>query len=91
LDETLIYAWIMRKLRRKTLVCMRLNDMIVVHPDQIERQCHRCGEVVGIYPSGQMVLAASSRIDITCQVCAAPSSGTLAPGAAAEPFQSMRR
>jgi hypothetical protein len=79
-------------LRRRTHVCMRLADMTLVHPDQIERQCYRCGHTVGVYPSGQQVLAEfDPRIDIVCQCCADSTSGQLAPGALAEPSQSVRR
>jgi hypothetical protein len=83
-----------RKEPRVSLVAMRLADMHLVHPDQDDsRVCSKCGETVGVYPSGQAVLARRPDATITCQVCAGPMgpSTLLAPGALEEPFQSHRK
>jgi hypothetical protein len=76
------------------LIAMRHADMLVVHPNQDNtRTCSQCGEQVGIYPSGQKILARHPDTIIKCQICAGAMSGPaiLAPGALEEPFQSRRR
>jgi hypothetical protein len=80
--------------RKYTLIAMRLANMHLVHPEQVQGNCHQCGETVGIYPSGQAVLRrhVSGRVHIVCEVCHGPVDHyTLAPGALAEPFQSVRK
>lgn len=54
----------------RVLVCMRLDDMRKVHPDQIERACSNCGQTVGVYPSGQQALKTYPTMPIICVVCA---------------------
>lgn len=81
-----------RRLRPIELIVMRLADMTVLHPDQDEsRLCSKCRRQVAIYPSGQEVLRRHPDAIIVCQVCAGPvdPSANLAPGALAEPFQSL--
>ena len=78
-----------------TLLVMRLADMVRVHPQQDNsRTCDRCGEQVGIYPSGQEVLRKNPSTEIVCSVCAEqdppPTLQALAPGALHEPFESVR-
>lgn len=74
------------------LIVMRLVDMKRVHPDQITAQCSKCGEAVGVYPSGQKVMREMPDIELICQVCKQPADVTLlAPGAELEPFQSQRK
>ena len=51
------------------LVCMRLADMTRAHPEQIEDKCSKCGETVGIYPSGQRILAQKPGTRIVCHIC----------------------
>ena len=71
------------------LICMRLADMVRVHPDQITSRCAVCGHEVGIYPSGQLVLKRMPGLRVVCQICMQPADVTvLAPGAEAEPLQS---
>lgn len=54
-----------------TLVANRLADMLVCHPAQDNsRVCSRCGERVGIYPSGQKALRAHPTAVILCHQCA---------------------
>lgn len=84
-----------QKNKQIELIVMRITDMIFVHPDQDNtRVCATCGKQVGIYPSGQAVLATDPTIRITCNVChisAGPVSFTrLAPGAELEPYMSRR-
>ena len=71
-----------------------LSNMTVGHPDMTtDRVCGRCGETLGLYPAGQRVLAKhGKRVDLVCEVCHGPVAPdvALAPGAAAEPFQSRR-
>lgn len=83
----------------KILICMRLANMHRVHPQQVEDRCRRCGEVIGIYPSGQLAMKmaaeAGDTIILECEVCSAAGGGVdgalLAPGALEEPFQSVSR
>ena len=77
---------------KPTLTCMRLADMERVHPRQDEsRFCNRCGERVGIYPSGQEMLDLMPDLEIVCHICAPSGPGFLAPGALHEPFESKPR
>jgi hypothetical protein len=78
---------------KNLLICMRLADMKRVHPDQITDKCTRCGETVGIYPSGQRVLnLLPGQIEIVCHVCRPePDVTMLAPGAEFEPFESRKK
>jgi hypothetical protein len=72
------------------LIVMRLADMKRVHPLQITAQCSKCGETVGVYPSGQAIMRDyPGEIELVCQVCK-PSGGIQVPvpGALLEPFQS---
>ena len=75
------------------LVVMRLANMRRVHPRQNDsRACSRCGERVGIYPSGQHVIAAHPGIEIVCEVCiqrAEVDAAFLAPGAKREASESV--
>jgi hypothetical protein len=73
------------------LIVMRLADMHRVHPQQDNsRVCLKCGERVGIYPSGQAALRHNPSLDIICSHCNEPASVTvLAPGALREPFESV--
>ena len=74
------------------LLCMRLADMHRVHPEQVVDVCHLCGELVGVYPSGQQVMREHPDAMLVCQVCREPGRGAkLAPGAEREPFESRRR
>ncbi|MCA1452097.1 hypothetical protein I6F35_02570 [Bradyrhizobium sp. BRP22] len=74
------------------LIVMRLADMIRVHPDQITGRCSKCGEEVGIYPSGQRVMQELPDVELVCQVCRPPEpDAMLAPGAELEPFASRKR
>ena len=82
---------------RVRLYVMRLANMHRVHPDQIEDKCGECGEVVGIYPSGQRVMLQHGRkhIDLICDVCMAtaerPDVLVMAPGAIQEKSESKPR
>ena len=57
------------------ILCTRLADMTVMHPDQIERPCSECGRIVGIYPTGQRGLVKFPNMKILCTVCALPLQG----------------
>ena len=72
--------------RQYTLVAMRLANMLVGHPNMTTGLCSRCGEVLGVYPSGQRVLARyGKRVDLVCEVCHGPvGDAQPAPGAARE-------
>ena len=72
---------------------MRLDDMLLVHP-QMDRDhiCSKCLVPVGIYPSGQRVLQQYRKVTIICQVCQPNAlSFGLAPGALSETQQSHWR
>jgi hypothetical protein len=66
----------------RELVCMRLADMHVVHPDQSWGLCHKCQHTVGIYPSGQKALKRWPHTKITCVRCAKPEDFDIAIPAA---------
>jgi hypothetical protein len=74
------------------LIVMRLAEMARVHPAMITRRCDRCGEVCGVYPSGQRVIARNPATQVVCNHCGDPTTATgLAPGAAREVFESVNR
>jgi len=74
------------------LIVMRLADMKRVHPQQITASCANCGHTVAVYPSGQKVMRDHPGVQLMCQVCKLPGQhAALAPGADAEPFQSVKK
>jgi hypothetical protein len=74
------------------LIVMRRAEMQRVHPRMITRACDKCGEVCGIYPSGQGVIAHNPGTVVLCNHCQDPTKATgLAPGAEVEPFESEWR
>lgn len=88
--------WQRHKEKRKrdctaVLAVCRASDMFVAHPDtDYTHVCSRCGEEVGIYPSGQRVLRQHTNVILMCNRCAPQGVGwQLAPGAAIEPSQSL--
>lgn len=80
--------WPSFKRRRVLLYVMNLEDMVRVHPAMdTAHVCMKCGQRVGIYPSGQAVLKkfGSKRVDVVCNRCGTPPVGSLlAPGAEQE-------
>jgi ribosomal protein L40E len=53
------------------LVATRLADMRYRHPHQVDDHvCSKCGEKVGIYPSGQAALKAHPNAVVICAQCA---------------------
>lgn len=85
--------WFGRRRQRYTLVAMRLANMMIGHPDMTtDHRCSRCGAVLGLYPSGQRVLAKyGKRVDLVCHVCHGPPvNGIPAPGAVREMRESRR-
>lgn len=77
--------------RKRQLLCMRLNEMLRVHPEQITMTCSQCHEQVGIYPSGQRILHQYPDTKIICNRCHSGPMGALAPGAVEERFESKWR
>lgn len=74
------------------LIVMRLAEMQRVHPQMITTFCDKCREPVGVYPSGQRVLAQRPGSVILCTHCEDPTKAIgLAPGAEREPFESEWR
>jgi hypothetical protein len=77
------------------LIVMRLAEMHRVHPRQDDsRVCSKCGERVGIFPSGQAVLQRDPTTQIFCHICyvngEAPADiETMAPGAEGELSESV--
>ena len=73
------------------IAVMRLADMWRVHPQQDNsRVCAKCGEQVGIYPSGQEALRRFPAMRIVCVQCIEPHTReVLVPGALDEPFESV--
>jgi hypothetical protein len=59
------------------LVCTRLSDMTVVHPEQTQELCSQCQHMVGVYPTGQRAIKDYPEMKIMCNVCA---SGDIGPG-----------
>jgi hypothetical protein len=76
-----------------TLICMRLANMKRIHPKMTTDQvCSKCGEALGVYPSGQRALAAMPDLVLMCEVCQPPGPGVvLAPGAELDAMESHRR
>ena len=54
------------------LVVMRLAEMRRIHPAQIESVCDGCGQKVGIYPSGQNIIAADPRTGCCATIAPIP-------------------
>jgi hypothetical protein len=52
------------------LVCTRLADMTVVHPEQTQEHCSQCQHMVGVYPTGQRAIKDYPEMKIMCNVCA---------------------
>jgi hypothetical protein len=74
------------------LIVMRLAEMRRVHPGMIASVCAQCRHAVGVYPSGQRVLAERPGSVILCNHCQDPTKASgLAPGAEREPFESEWR
>jgi len=74
------------------LLVMRLADMRVVHPQQITSRCNLCNELVGIYPSGQRIMAAHPDVELICERCHNPRDVDVhyaAPGALEERAESV--
>lgn len=76
-----------------TLIVMRLADMKRIHPEMTTNSmCCKCGHRVGIYPSGQRIIASDPTTEIICGRCRDPRSAqAFAPGAEFEPFESVRK
>ena len=90
-----MFLWFSRLFEREQiLLCMRLDDMLWVHPQMDStRVCSQCGTCVGIYPSGQKILKRYRKVKIVCHVCREPDLSTAlpAPGAIEESRKSYRR
>lgn len=88
-----LFGWF----RRQTLIVMRTEDMVLVHPEtDFSYRCSACASEVGIYPSGQALIRqlGTKRLRIVCNHCVDAgkvSRAQLAPGAMAEVGQSVRR
>ena len=57
---------------RPILLVARAADMLLIHPaTDWSRTCERCGETVGIFPSGQKAIVdRAGNIEIVCDICA---------------------
>lgn len=78
------------------LICCRRGPMRYVHSRTIEWRCHRCGETVGVFPSGQRMLSEQPNLEIICEVCYVASGGKNlivqeAPGAMAEAVELWKK
>lgn len=51
------------------LGCTRLADMTMMHPDQVEMECHNCHHKIGVYPSGQRALKRWPKMKPICINC----------------------
>jgi RNase P subunit RPR2 len=77
------------------LVVMRVEDMHVRHPDQIETEvCSVCAAPVAVYPSGQSIMREQGRlrVKLVCNACVEPFTllrTKLAPGAREEKAESV--
>jgi hypothetical protein len=77
------------------LIVMRLANMYQTHPGaDLTKVCSKCGQRVGIYPSGLRQLRAHPGLPIICVICAsreAPAEVELHPaGTPGEILQEMR-
>jgi hypothetical protein len=52
------------------LVCTRLSDMTVMHPDQGWELCSQCQHTVGVYPTGKRAIERWPHLKILCMECA---------------------
>lgn len=71
------------------LIVMRLGEMRLHHPLQDNsRRCDECEAPVGIFPSGQRVIAIHPEAKLICNICCGADtmclSATPAPGALEE-------
>lgn len=56
---------------RPVLIVVRALNMHKAHPrTDWTHQCGRCGEPVGIFPSGQKAIRERPDMEIVCEVCA---------------------
>lgn len=84
-----LYPKLMQRVRKDRapvkipLLCMRLADMQKIHPlMSLAEYCERCGAPLGVYPSGQRILAEKGRehIELVCNRCApSPVVGLMLP------------
>lgn len=77
-----------------TLICMRLANMHRVHKRMTTDTCDKCHETVGVYPSGQTVIAEAKRpnVQLICEICHLGEPADimiLAPGAIRERNESI--
>jgi NAD-dependent SIR2 family protein deacetylase len=71
------------------LIVMRAADMKRIHPQtDFTRRCSKCGEEVGIYPSGQQTIREHGEKDVAiiCNRCVLPQQV-----AAAQPLPGVRQ
>lgn len=77
---------------RFRLVCMRLVDMARIHPAQDNSHvCLKCGERVGIYPTGQIALQEHPEASIICAPCAKAQAASGAVAVPAGSFDQILR
>ena len=77
---------------RPVLLVMRATDMHVAHPQtDWSYRCARCGQLVGVSPSGLRITSNYPEIELVCQVCGRGEFVSVqpAPGALAEARQSV--
>ncbi len=77
---------------KRTLICMRKANMTKIHPDMAHDKCDVCGEIVGVYPSGQGFIQAAGRhnVLINCEKCVPPGSESVPlPGVVEEMKKSI--
>lgn len=55
-----------------TLICTRLEDMTLNHPDQTHELCSKCQHAVGVYPTGQRAMRDYPDMVIVCSACVDP-------------------
>jgi hypothetical protein len=54
------------------LICTRLEDMTLNHPEQTNELCSKCQHAVGVYPTGQRAIRDYPSMQIVCSKCVDP-------------------
>jgi hypothetical protein len=69
------------------MICTRLKDQTVMHPDQTQELCSQCQHMVSVYPTGQRAIKNYPDMKIICTVCA---KDALEPGDVVAPAGSLK-
>lgn len=75
---------------RPAIAVMRAANMAILHPQtDYSHKCHKCNEVVGVFPTGQQIIIDEDP-EILCDVCVGDVSDVLATGTLVSPVNEVR-